>query len=173
MANNADDILRTFSYKGVPFYKLTSIMQIKDYQQQIDEINGRMEALLAHCAANGYTFTDTHMRVVLGRISQASFTRMLRAMVPDGNQSWVTADMSERLTEEERRLVRQRAEVLTGWLDCGEMVWADGVSSDKYPTGKIFLGKVFFNKRENDRPGANENKLSVEFLVQKKERKKK
>lgn len=169
MANNADAVLRTFSYKGVPFYALSSIMDIKDYQQQIDEINSRMQALIAHCAANNYTLTETHMRVVLGRISQSSFSRILRGMVPNGNQTWVKADLSNRLTDEEKRLVEQRAEVLQGWKDCGEVMWADGVSNDKYPTGKIFLGKVYFNKRENGKD--DDKKLGLESLVERKRRK--
>lgn len=164
------DVFSTFTYNGTPYYALTSILNIKDLEYQIEEIDNRLKALAAHCVANRYVMTDTHIRVVLGRLSDSTFKRLLRGVIPY-KKKYVHYDLCDNISLKEKRLYRERQEVLQGWRDCAEMTWADGVSVEKFPTGKIFLGKVYFNKREagqTDTPS-----VSTESLVAKKASRKK
>ena len=147
---------KEFTYFNKPLYELESVIAIKDIDKQLEEIDLRLKKLRRWCLDEGIIMTDLHMRNAL-RVSHSSWERMIRGTVKetvDGVSRNIKAEQSKKLSNEQKRALRERSDYLIQWHE------------DAVPSRSIYISKSIFHNWDTPQE-KKDNKISVELLVQK------
>ena len=165
MKDKVEREIKRFTYNGKKLGELTPVTDIKDYDQQLEEIVSRLKAIDDYCWENGLILTPTHMQNVLG-VSSSTFSNMKTGKTCSLKKSGCLSveEVNARCSEERERFLLARRDILNKWTDIGKQMCLDRCSTDQYPTGSIYLSKAVYHNWDTPQQEA-EGKVSIEILL--------
>lgn len=158
--------MQEFCYEGTPISKLESVLKIKDYVEQLNEIEGRLHAIYQWCMETNTAMSKLHVTNVLA-ISPATFTRLARGIINRGSTQAMTPQQAGK-SEVECAFIAERAELLKKWMRLAEMHCLNKVSNDTIPARAIYLAKTLYGYWDTPQSDKSTNSISIELVLNKK-----